>query len=148
MKRMKLVLAVVICCSLFFRDTALGQATSLKSLVKTGAMTVGIGALVDKFASPLNSFINTVTFQKGGKTTSATKVVPILSLGSGTHIGAVQVIGDKAQVDKTKAVMQIEANYNGTTFRIKALVPIDSKNVTKFKRVEGVGVSAVIDVKA
>ena len=148
MKRMKVALAVVICCSLFLGTTALGQAASLKSLLKTGAMTAGIGALVDKFASPLNDFINTITFQKGGKTTSATKVVPILSLGSGTHIGAVQVIGDKAQVEKTKAVLQIEANFNGTTFRIKSLVPIDSKNVTKFKLVQGVGVSAVIDVKA
>ena len=33
------------------------------------------------------------------------------------------------------------------TFRVKALIPIDSKNPTNFSRVQGVGVSAQIDVK-
>lgn len=77
----------------------------------------------------------------------ATKVVPIIVVGSGTYTGAAQVTGPQALVDQTKAVLQIEGNFSGNQFRVKALIPIDSKNVTNFSRVQGVGVSAQIDVK-
>ncbi len=50
-------------------------------------------------------------------------------------------------VDQTKAVLQVEGQFNGDSFRIKGLIPIDSKNPTNFSRVQGVGVSAQIDVK-
>ena len=76
----------------------------------------------------------------------ATKVVPILSFGSGGYIGAAQIMGPQDAVDETQAVIQIEGDFNGN-FRVKALVPIDSKNPVNFTRVNGVGLSAVIDVK-
>ena len=63
------------------------------------------------------------------------------------YTGAAQVTGPQALVDQTKAVLQIEGNFSGNQFRVKALIPIDSKNVTNFSRVQGVGVSAQIDVK-
>ena len=95
----------------------------------------------------LNSFINTLTAKNGVSSDYATKVVPIIVVGSGTYTGAAQVTGPNDLVEKTKAVLQLEGNFNGSTFRVKALIPIDTKNVTSFNRVQGVGVSAQIDVK-
>ena len=70
---------------------------------------------------------------------------PILSMGTGGYIGAVQVVGPKAQVDKVKAVGQLEFKFSKIA-RIKGLIPIDNINITNVNRVEGVGVSAVIDL--
>ena len=55
--------------------------------------------------------------------------------------------GPSELVDQTEAVLQLEGNFNGSQFRVKALIPIDSKNPVKFNRVQGIGVSAIIDVK-
>jgi hypothetical protein len=118
------------------------QAFGLGDILKVG----GIGFLVDKFSGSLNNFINRLMAKNGADTDYATKVVPILSLGSGGYIGAAQVVGDPDLVDQTQAVLQIEANFD-RQFRIKALIPIDSKNPVNFSRVQGVGVSAVIDVR-
>ena len=119
------------------------SAFSLGSVLKVGA----IGLLVDQFSKPLNSFINSLTAKNGVSSDYATKVVPIIVVGSGTYTGAAQVTGPNELVDKTQAVLQLEGNFNGDTFRVKALIPIDTKNVTSFNRVQGVGVSAQIDVK-
>lgn len=122
------------------------QAFSLGSL--GGVLKVGgIAILVDQFAGPLNNFINTLTAKNGVSSDYATKVVPVITVGTGTYAGAAQVSGPQALVDQTKAVLQIEGNFNGNSFRVKALIPIDSKNPTNFSRVQGVGVSAQIDVR-
>ena len=108
---------------------------------------VGGGFLVSAVAGPLNDFINTITFNKGAGNQSATKVVPIVSLGDGTHIGAAQVSGPKQAVDRTKAVAQLETSFQDR-LRVKVLIPIDSENpIQRFRRVQGVGVSAVIDLR-
>lgn len=108
----------------------------------------GIVFLVDRFADDLNSFINKVTLNKGVGVADKTKVVPIISIGQGEYVGAAQVSGPSHLVDKVKAVAQLEASMSGKTFRIKALVPVESKDVIRdIKRVGGVGVSAIIDVK-
>lgn len=119
------------------------QAFNLGSVLKVG----GIAILVDQFAKPLNNFINTLTAKHAVSSDYATKVVPIIVVGSGTYTGAAQITGPQELVDKTKAVLQLEGNFSGDRFRVKALIPIDSKNPTKFSRVQGVGVSAQIDVK-
>ena len=121
----------------------IAQAFSLGDVLKVG----GIGFLIDKFSGQLNSFINTLTFKHGAGSDYATKVVPILSFGGGGYIGAAQVIGSQDLINQTQAVVQIEGNFNGSQFRVKALVPIDSKNPVNFSRVQGVGVSAVIDIR-
>ncbi|MCX6374448.1 MAG: hypothetical protein NTU88_00155 [Armatimonadetes bacterium] len=108
----------------------------------------GLVLLVDKFGNQLNDFINKVTFNKGVGVEDRTKVVPIISIGQGAYAGAAQVSGPAAQIDKVKAVAQFETNMAGKTFRIKALVPVESKDIVKdLKRVSGVGVSAMIDVR-
>ncbi len=116
-------------------------------ILKDAAIVFGGGALVKTFATQINDFINTLTFNKGVGYEGYTKVVPIVSIGTGTRIGAAQVGGvTKAAVDRTKAVGQLEGEFSRV--RAKALIPIDSENPLKqFKRVQGVGVTAIIDVK-
>lgn len=139
----RLIVSVLLICFLSLAAIPATQAISLGDILKVG----GISILIDKFATPLNNFINTLTFKHGGNHDYATKVVPILTFGSGGYIGAAQVIGPQELVDKTESVIQVEGNFNGKQFRVKALIPIDSKNPVNFSRVQGVGVSAIIDVK-
>ncbi|WP_346353566.1 hypothetical protein [Azotosporobacter soli] len=135
--------AVLIFSFGFMVALPVSQAFGLGDVLKVG----GIGILIDKFSGPLNKFVNTLTFNKGAGTDYATKVVPVLSFGNGGYVGAAQVMGSQDLVDRTQAVVQIEGDFSGSTFRVKALVPIDSKNPVNFSRVNGVGVSAIIDVR-
>ena len=84
--------------------------------------------------------------QNNLSTTYSTKVVPIVSLGGGAHIGAAQVTGPSSEVERVEAVAQIEASFNSVA-RVKGLVPIDSKNPSTANRIQGVGISAIIDLK-
>ena len=120
------------------------QAFSLGDIVKVG----GVAFVVDKFGSQINDFVNKLTANKNLSSTEATDVVPIISLGGGGYIGAVQVIGSKENVAKCKAVVQLEANAAfGKNLRIKALVPVGSRTTSNIKRIYGVGVSAIIDIR-
>ena len=122
------------------------DAINLGSIIKVA----GIGLLVDQFGPQLNSFINTLMMQHKAAPEFATKVVPILTvgvLGNSGYIGAAQVMGPQELVDRVQAVVQVESNFNGNMFRVKGLIPIDSKIPVNFNRVSGVGVSAIIDVR-
>ena len=119
------------------------NASILGNILKVG----GIGYLVDRYADELKDFINTLTAKHGVSSEYATKVVPIITVGSGGYVGAAQVSGPQELVDRCQAALQLEANFMNRTFRVKALIPIDSKDGSSFKRVQGVGVSAQIDVK-
>jgi hypothetical protein len=116
------------------------QAIGLGDILKVG----GVGFVVDRLAGPLNSFINTLMVKSKAGTSFATKVVPIISAGSQGHIGAAQITGSQDLVDRTQAVLQLEGEFSG--LRVKGLIPIDSKNPLSFSRVQGVGVSAIIDI--
>ena len=120
---------------------------NLGNILKDGALIIGGGAAVKLLAPQLNDFINTITFNKGAKFEGYTKVVPIVSIGNGAHIGAAQVgASTKSAIDRTQAVGQLEGDFK--SIRARALIPIDSLNPLKqFKRVQGVGVTAIIDVK-
>ncbi|SHJ35062.1 hypothetical protein [Propionispora hippei] len=138
----RFVSGLLLICLLSVTAVPVTQAFSLGDILKVG----GISVLISKFADPLNNFINTLTFKHGAGSDFATKVVPILSLGNGGYLGAAQVIGSQELVDQTEAVIQMEGEFNGRQFRVKALIPVNAKSVTNFSRVNGVGVSAVIDV--
>ena len=129
-----LMAAAMIGTGVFSGVSASGLGSILGGIVKVG----GIGFLVDKYGESLNSAINSVMMKEGAGTNYATKVVPIVSIGN---------IGDADQVEKVEAVGQLEISWNNKLFRIKGLIPMDSKNPTSFSRVQGVGVSAVIDVR-
>jgi len=142
---LKKLKASVIALVLFAVIAFGGSAYALKMSDIIGV--VGGGFLVETIADPLNDFINTITFNKGVASEDTTKVVPIVSAGQGTRIGAAQVAGPKSAVDRTKAVARIDAVFKDR-FRIEILIPIDSLNpLERFKRVQGVGISAVIDYK-
>ena len=133
--------AVLVAASLLFGGAAV--AVDLTDIL--GA--VGGGFLVSAIAGPLNDFINTITLNRNIGVTESTKVVPILSVGTGTAIGAAQVSGPESAVRRTKAVGQIEAEYQGR-LRVRILVPMDSSNPLQgIRRVQGVGVSAIIDYR-
>jgi len=127
---------------------SLTAVVSYGSLIGDVAKVGGVAFVVDRFGSQINKFVNTLTANKNVGTLQATKVVPILSLGGGSYIGAAQVMGTKANVAKCKAVVQIEGNAMfGRNIRAKALVPVGSKTTSKIKRIYGVGISAIIDVR-
>jgi hypothetical protein len=134
--------------TLFGLALIFGALASFASLPGSILKAGGIAVVVDKFGGQINDFINKITANKNVGTTQATAVVPILSLGSGAHVGAAQVIGAKENVEKCKAVVQIEANtVIGRNLRVRALVPVGSKSTSNIKRIYGVGVSAIIDIK-
>ena len=119
----------------------------LKSAVG-GVVTV---AVVDKFAPQINSFVNSVSGTKTDDVRESTKVVPILSIGQGTYVGAVQVTGPKNLVDQVKAVAELTAKKRvGVDVQVTALIPVSARSVTdlgSISRVKGVGVSAILDLR-
>ena len=123
--------------------SAFGLGDILGSVVKVG----GVGVIVSKFGDKINSAINSVMMKEGVGTNYATKVVPIVSLGKSGYIGAAQVIGDEEQVAQVEAVGQLEVGFNEELVRIKGLIPLNSVNPTSASRVQGVGISAVMDLK-
>lgn len=138
-KRLFLVAAIIV---------SLTATISYGSLVGDVVKVGGVGLVVTKFGKQINSFVNKLTANKNLGTQQATAVVPIISLGGGSYIGAAQVIGTKWNVAKCKAVVQIEGNaVFGKNIRAKALVPVGSKTTSNIKRIFGVGVSAIIDVR-
>ena len=120
-------------------------AAQFKELLKL----VGVGAAVQKFGPDINKAINKLSNHTDSKT-MITKVVPILSGGIGgrTAIGAAQVMGPKAAVDQVKAVAQLEQDILGNEIKIRAMIPISSKDMIKdIKAVQGVGISGIVDLK-
>lgn len=140
--RRRLVFALI-CLAALGAVAKAAYTFNLKDLVGV----VGGGIVVKTLAEPIDKFINEITLNRGVKSDQPTKVVPIVSLGSGLFVGAAQVSGPAKAVAATKAVARIETTFQGR-IRVDILVPIDSENpLERFRRVQGVGVSAIIDVK-
>ncbi|NMC83230.1 MAG: hypothetical protein GYA63_10295 [Armatimonadetes bacterium] len=140
--RMRLVrwIAVIAAAAVVSQPVAV-QAQNLRKVIVGG----GIAVAVTKFGPQVNKFVNDLTNHKD-TTAIKTKVVPIVSVGSGGYVGAVQVMGTAKDVDRTKAVVQLEGRFND--FRIKALVPVGTTTATKNPdRIPNVGVSALLDYK-
>jgi len=108
--------------------------------------TVGVGAVVKATAEPADKFINSAMQNRRMPVGTATKVVPALSVGRKGYIGAIQVAGAKTLVDKAHAVAQVETEFDHGRYRIKLLIPTESSNPTQFKRIAGLGVTALVDV--
>jgi hypothetical protein len=104
-----------------------------------------IAVAVKEFGPKIDRFINTLTGSRGGTIGASTRVVPYLSVGEKTYLGAMQIVGPAAAVRKTQLVLQYEDLFDAGRMRLRALVPIDRVNPFGAKRVGGVGVSAVID---
>ena len=126
-----------------FLGTASMAASDFTAEVLKGA---AIGAAVTAAAPQLNKFVNTITFQNKVPRGIATKVVPIVSVGEKGYAGAAQVAGPAAAVGRTKVVWVYEDNFSENEFRLRILFPSASVNPFALQRVQGVGVTAVIDV--
>jgi hypothetical protein len=130
------------------RPMPASAAFDLDDLIGKGIKVVGVKLIVDQFGGEINNFINQFLDNSNASVNAGSKVVAIISPIGGKHIGAAQITGPKAQVAKVGAVVQLETNVNiGTKLRLKALVPIEGSDPTDFKRVQGVGLSALIDMK-
>ena len=119
-----------------------------KDLLQKVLVGGGIVLLIRQFGDELNKFINTILMQKGAAIKQATKVVPIMTFGTGTAVGACQVSGPAEAVSRVKVVLAISQTFaKGHKFKIEVMVPSSSLNPTKLDRVDGVGISAIIDYK-
>ncbi len=137
----KRVLAVLLCG---LAATAFA-ADAFMDLVKI----VGVGAAVTQFSPQLNSAINKLTSHQDSNR-NTTKDVPIISGGINSRkaIGAAQVMGPRSLVEKVKAVAQLDQDLFGKEVKIRAMIPIESKEIVKdIRRVEGVGISGIVDLK-
>ncbi len=148
--RAKKLTATVLGIVLLFSGIALpaGAGVDLPALLRI----FGAGYVVDLFSEQLDNFVNTVVFDHRVETRDATKVVPIVSIGTGVTVGAAQVSGARDQVAQVQAVGEIdefEGESSNKFFRARVLVPLNGKNpLGGFQRVSGVGVSAIIDLRA
>ena len=129
-----------------------GTPFNLESALKMALKIFGTKYVIDQFGPQINDLINGITRNQSGlseeNTSITTKVVPILSAGTGGYIGAAQVCGPEEQVKKVKGVLQVEGEFLGETIRATVLVPIDKINLADgIKRVSGVGVSAIVDLQ-
>lgn len=138
----RMVGAAILACAIAAADIPASAATDLTSILRGAA----IGYAVRQTANPLNSFVNTITFQHKLPAGTATRVVPILSVGEKGYVGAAQVAGPSAEVKRVQAVWQYEQNFSSNEFRLKVLIPSASINPLQFSKVQKVGISAVIDI--
>lgn len=133
----------------------LGIALATVALTTIGAPQIkevlkvlGVGAVVKQFGKDINKQINKITGHTD-TTASATKVVPILSVGlngASSAIGAAQIMGPKAKIDTVEAVAQPEVKF--ADIRLRGLVPVATKDFKGgIKAVDGVGVSGIVDLK-
>ena len=108
----------------------------------------GMSLTLDHFSEKIDEYVNEnapLKIEKG----CATKIVPVVTIGSKGYIGAAQVSGPKEQVDKCKAALTVEGKLASGAVRIQYLVPIDTNKPTSLDnvhRVQGVGVSARLDL--
>src|SRR5688572_2075351 len=87
--------------------SASARLPSVGGVLKAG----GIVFAVRQFGGEINKVINMALQQRGISYSGATKVVPILSVGTGAYVGAAQVIGAPEQVQDVRAVGQVETRF-------------------------------------
>ena len=122
---------------------------SAASVAQLGSLLKGAGVavVVSQFGKDINKALNRLTRTQDETEEYSTKVVPIISVGTGKEAGACQIMGPPSAVKKTQAVAQFEGNFGPLGVRIRALVPIESKSVSNVRRIPGVGISGLIDIK-
>ncbi|MCS7308783.1 MAG: hypothetical protein RMK92_01945 [Armatimonadota bacterium] len=112
-----------------------------KEVIAAAAVAVA----VKNAGNQLNEVINRLSLRKDAA--EFTKVIPMATLGENAYIGGAQVSGAAADVDKVQGVWQYEDLFSNGMFRVKILIPTDDLNPLKLRRVDGVGLTAVIDMR-
>jgi len=125
-------------------DQGIAKLNEWGDMLKEKGMTLAL----DQFSERIDKYVNEnapLKIESG----CATKIVPVVTIGSKGYIGAAQVSGPKEQVDKCKAALTVEGQLASGAVRIQYLVPIDTNKPTSLEnvhRVQGVGVSARLDL--
>jgi hypothetical protein len=131
---------------------AAGVGLAIEEDLETLLKLFGIGYVVTLLDDELNGFINDLLHTKNVACREMTKVVPIVSIGSGKYVGAAQVTGAKEKLSKVKAVAQGELStrpLRDYDVRLKVLLPVETSNAWEgIKGVSGVEVSAIIDFRS
>ncbi|HOM70890.1 MAG TPA: hypothetical protein PLU88_08470 [Armatimonadota bacterium] len=136
------LLAVALVVVLLLASYTPASAISLEDAL----LAFGIGYAVRVFGDQINSGLNTLLAQQGLQFEGTTKVVPILSVGSGAYIGAAQVAGPPSLVNQVRAVAQGQTSIGD--LRASYLIPVSDINVLRgINRVDGVGLSALVDFR-
>lgn len=120
-------------------------AINLGDILKVGGWVY----IMRNHADELDDGINAVVGRRNLRSTAwVTKVVPIVSVGQGGFIGAVQVAGPRSRIAQTKAALQLESRMLNSSVRARIFVPIDSTNpANRIRRVEGVGITTLLDLR-
>ncbi|CCW34983.1 hypothetical protein CTKA_02937 [Chthonomonas calidirosea] len=132
------IMLVLLCFS-----AGMVSADILGSLLKAG----GVAFVISKFGPQINSAIDHLTRTPQNNPNYATKVVPVISAGDGTEVGGVQVMGPRSAVNKVQAVVQFEGRFSSIGLRIRGLVPVETKSIKNIRRIPGVGISGLLDIK-
>lgn len=141
------IISIFLCATLLTSVIAVGSAKA-GNIIGSAILGIGIGIIVDTYGNKIDTFLNDLLKKNKLDTKAATKVVSIISIGDGSAIGAAQITGDKSKVDKVKAVLQLESNKTfGSPLRMRLLIPVDKKSIKDVTRIDGVGVSTLIDIK-
>jgi hypothetical protein len=121
-----------------YENGSVGSGIKAGDVLRNAAVLVAVKNL----GSELNKGINLITFNKG----TATKVVPMASVGEKAYVGAAQISASAKSIESINALWQYDDLFDGGKFRVKVLVPTTSSNPLKMKRVGGAGVTAIIDM--
>lgn len=116
----------------------------LKDILKQGLKAAGISALVRSMGPELDKFINNILASKGAQNREATRVVPVITFGEQTAVGAVQITGDKDLIKKVRHVIAYEDKLHNK-YRVKVYIPSSHSNPLKIDRVYGISVTAIIE---
>jgi len=145
MKRFQWTKRTTVAAVALLAVTAIGLS-QIRDIIKV----VGVGAAVQRFGGEINRGFNSIT---GHRDTNErfSKVVPIFTFGTTKEaIGAAQVMGTRAQVEKVTAVASPEVEVLGRELRLRALIPVQNLNVSDSKQLQavpGVGVTGIVDLK-
>lgn len=134
-----LALTGVLLAGLYLRPA---QAINAGDVLKIGGVLLAVNQLGDN----ANHGINILLRQRKAEAMGATKVVPIVSVGQGTYLGAAQVVGVPSLVRRVQAVATVETTFGRADGTL--LIPISTQMPgSKLSRVSGVGVGAILDLK-
>lgn len=110
---------------------------------------LGMREVVKRFGGEINDALNKMV-KRDPKSALMTKVVPVISGGISSRqaVGMVQVCGPRRQIEKVKAVAQLDQDLFGREVKIRAMIPIDQDTIAKdIKPVDEVGITGIVDLK-
>ncbi len=106
---------------------------------------LALAALIRNQADNADKLLDAVTLRHGAAARDATKVVPGYSVGRKAYVGAYQVTGPQAQLDKVHAVFEVTGQVDGGKGRFAHLFPSVTANPLDMKRVDGISMVAAVD---